>query len=106
MGGGGCCRVFTNLCPFFFFCVLSTERPHVPKPWLEFSQAPSSDASVAEAAVGSETGVSRDWRVTRGRAGDSEGTGSWGPGVRLGNHPGGPCGFPPQLAGAEDGVCL
>lgn len=104
---GGWCRVSTNLWLFFFFFfVLWTERHHVPKPWLEFSQAPSLDAFVAAFAVGPETGVSRDRQVTRGRAGDSEDTGCWGPGAGLSNDPGGPCGFPLQLAGAGDGVCL
>lgn len=49
-------------------------------------------------------GVSRDWQVTRGRAGDSEGTGCWGPGAVLRNDPGGLRGFPSQLAGAGDRV--
>lgn len=46
------CWVSTNHCPFF--CVLWTERHHVLKSWLEFSQAPSSDAFVAALTVGSE----------------------------------------------------
>lgn len=38
-------------------------------------------------AVGPETTVSRDLWVTRGRAGNSEGTGCWGPGAVLRNDP-------------------
>lgn len=100
----GLCWVSTNHCPSF--CVLWTERHHVLKPWLEFSQAPSSDAFVAALAVRPETGVSGDRWVTRGQAGDSEGTGCWGPGAVLRNDPEGPRGFPSQLAGAGDRVCL
>lgn len=59
----------------FFFPVVWSERCHVLKSWLELSQAPSSDASMAVLAVGPETGVSGDCGVTRGRVRDSQGTG-------------------------------
>lgn len=76
------------------------------KPWLDFSQAPSLDAFVAMLSVGPETGVSRDQWVIRGRAGDSDGAGCWGPGAGLRNDPGGLHEFPSQLAAAGDRVCL
>lgn len=49
-----------------FFPVVWSERCHVLKSWLELSQAPSSDASMAVLAVGPETGVSGDCGVTVG----------------------------------------